>query len=139
MSAGVLARGARQGERCLSMELRMTSSLRMQAVRANFFGFASSHQPLVEVPDDGDCSDWPPAPPCTRLHGSGRVRPKTVRLPRSVPLSRLKGSHSHQGGDLPAVQSAQLRQVGQEGEGRAALQRRGRCAGGRPSHAIRGL
>ena len=28
-----------QGERCLSMELRITSSLRMQAVRATFFGF----------------------------------------------------------------------------------------------------
>ena len=27
-----------QGERCLSMELRITSSLRMQAVRATFFG-----------------------------------------------------------------------------------------------------
>ena len=37
-SAGVLACSARQGERDLSMELSMTSSLRMQAVRATFFG-----------------------------------------------------------------------------------------------------
>ena len=29
----------------------------------------------------------------------------------------VEGSHSHQGGDLPAVQRAQLRQIGQEGEG----------------------
>ena len=34
-SSGVVFR---QGEPCLSMELRMTSSLRMQAVRASFFG-----------------------------------------------------------------------------------------------------
>ena len=31
-----------QGERCLSMELRITSSLRMQAVRANFFGLPAA-------------------------------------------------------------------------------------------------
>ena len=33
---------SRQGERCLSMELRITSSLRMQAVRANFFGLPAA-------------------------------------------------------------------------------------------------
>ena len=37
-SAGVPGCSARQGERDLSMELSMTSSLRMQAVRATFFG-----------------------------------------------------------------------------------------------------
>ena len=29
----------------------------------------------------------------------------------------VEGSHSHQGGDLPTVQGAQLRQVRQKGEG----------------------
>ena len=34
---------SRQGERCLSMELRITSSLRMQAVRASFFGLPAAN------------------------------------------------------------------------------------------------
>ena len=33
---------SRQVERCLSMELRITSSLRMQAVRASFFGLPAA-------------------------------------------------------------------------------------------------
>ena len=41
-SAGVLACSACQGERDLSMELSMTSSLRMQAVRATFFGLPTA-------------------------------------------------------------------------------------------------
>jgi len=43
--------------------------------------------------------------------------PQTVRLPLIVPLSRLKGSHSDQRGDLPVAQSAQLGQVSQQSEG----------------------
>ena len=41
-SAEALARSARQGERCLSMELSMTSNLRMQAVRASFLGLPAA-------------------------------------------------------------------------------------------------
>ena len=33
---------SRQGERCFSMELRMTSSLRMHAVRASFLGLPAA-------------------------------------------------------------------------------------------------
>ena len=39
-------------ERCLSMELRITSSFRMQAVRASFFGLPAASNRCVEVPDD---------------------------------------------------------------------------------------
>ena len=33
----------RQGELCLSIELRITRSLRIQAVRANFFGLPEAN------------------------------------------------------------------------------------------------
>ena len=46
IDAGVLTSSARQGERDLSMELSVTSSLRMQAVRATLFGLpAGSRRP----------------------------------------------------------------------------------------------
>lgn len=41
-SAGILASSARQGERRLTMELSMTSSFRMQAVKATFFGLPAA-------------------------------------------------------------------------------------------------
>ena len=41
-STGVPARSARQEELDLSMELSITSSLRMQAVRATFFGLPAA-------------------------------------------------------------------------------------------------
>ena len=45
------------------------------------------------------------------------VRPPQTRLfPRTVPLSRLKGATPQQRGDLPSVQRAQLRQLGQQCE-----------------------
>ena len=80
-----------------------------------FIRFASSHQPLVEVPDDGivatghqsshvqDCAD----PGASAPNGTSASQCATVPV---------EGSLSHQGGDLPAVQGAQFRQVGQEGE-----------------------
>ena len=45
-SAGVVALSARHGEPYFSIELRITNSLRMQAVRATFLGLpeASSRQ-----------------------------------------------------------------------------------------------
>ena len=49
------------------------------------------------------------------MYRTARTRarpPQTVRLPRRVPLSRLKGATPTRA----AVQRAQLRQVGQEGE-----------------------
>ena len=46
----ISALGSRQGERCLSMELRITSSLRMQAVRGQLLRLTSGQQALVEVP-----------------------------------------------------------------------------------------
>ena len=54
------------------------------------------------------------------MYRTARTRerpPQTRRLPRMVPLSRLKGAHAHQRGDLAPVQGAKLRQVGQESEG----------------------
>ena len=51
------------------------------------------------------------------MYKTARIRarpPHTVRLPRSCAAVPVEGSHSHEGGDLPAVQRAQLRQIGQE-------------------------
>ena len=56
-------------------------------------------------------------PPMYRAARTRARPPHTARLSRSVPLSRLKGDTPTQAGDLPAVQGAQLRQVGQEGGG----------------------
>ena len=108
------------------MELRITSSLRIQAVRASFLGL-----PVVEVLDDGvEAAGY------QRSHVQGGTDPG-ASTPDGAFASEsaavpVEGSHSHQGGDLPAVQRAQLRLVGQEG-----LQRLGRCARGRPSLATR--
>jgi hypothetical protein len=37
--------------------------------------------------------------------------PQTVRFPRNVPLSRFRGCHSHQRGDLFAGQGAEFGQI----------------------------
>ena len=76
----------------------------------------SRQQTLVEVPDDGVV-----AASYQRSHVQGSTDPGAPSPDRpfapqcaAVPV---EGSHAHQGGDLPAVQGAQLRQVGQKGEG----------------------
>ncbi len=103
-----------QDEPYLSMELRIISSLRIQAVRASFFGLRQ--QALVEVPDDRveaagyqrshveGCADPGPSTP------DGAFAPQGTTVP-------VEGSHAHQGSDLPAVESAQFGQVCQKGKG----------------------
>ena len=77
---------------------------------------ASGQQPPVEVTDDGV-----PATGHQRSHVQGGTNPGAPAPDSSfapqgaaVPIQR---SHSHQSGDLPVVQCAQLGQVSQEGEG----------------------
>ena len=78
-----------------------------------FLGFTSSQQPLVEVSYDGV-----EAAGHQRSHVEGGTDPCAstpdgafTSQSATVPVER---SHPHQGGDLPAVQGAQLRQVRQE-------------------------
>ena len=76
----------------------------------------SIQKPLVEVPYEGvEAAGY------QRSHvqgGSdpGASTPDGAFAPQRAAVP-VEGSHTHQGGDLPAVQRAQLRQVGQEGEG----------------------
>ncbi len=62
------------------------------------------------------------------MYRAARTRarpPKTVRVPRRVPLSRLKGAAPNSAGDLTGVQGAQLRQlVGAPGRPYSARKRR---------------
>ena len=77
----------------------------------------SGQQPLIEVADDGV-----EATSCQRPHvqdcaypGASAPDGPLASQGAAVPV---EGSHSHQGGDLPAVQRAKLRQVGQKSEGK---------------------
>ena len=88
------------------MELRITSSFRIQAVRATFFGLPA--EPLVEVPDDGVVATG-----CQHVQGgtnSGAPTPDCSSASHRAAVA-VEGSHSDQSGDLPAVQRAQLRQI----------------------------
>ena len=54
------------------------------------------------------------------MYKTARIRalpPNTVPFAPQRATVPVEGSHSHQGGDLPAVQGPQLRQVRQKGEG----------------------
>ena len=77
----------------------------------------SRQQPLVEVPDDGVA-----AAAHQRSHVQGSANPGASApdgpLDSQGAAVPVEGSHSHQGGDLPAVQCAQLRQVSQKSEGK---------------------
>ena len=78
--------------------------------------FASRQQLLVEVPDHGVPAGRGQCPHVKDAPYSGATAPDGAFAPQSAAVPVL-GSHAHQGGDLPAVQRAQLRQVGQQSEG----------------------
>ena len=71
---------------------------------------------MVEVPDDGV-----EATSCQRPHVQdcaypGAPTPYGAFAPQRATVP-VEGSHSNQGGDLPAVRGAQFRQVRQKGKG----------------------
>ena len=78
-------------------------------------GLSSGQQQLVEVPDDGvEAAGYQR----THVQGGadpGASTPDGAFAPQGAAVP-VEGSHLYQGGDLPAVQRAQLRQIGQESE-----------------------
>ena len=78
--------------------------------------FASRQQPLVEVADDGVVAGCGQRPHVKGAPHSGAPAPDSAFASQDATVP-VEGSHAHQGGDLPAVQGAQLRQVGHQSEG----------------------
>ena len=81
-----------------------------------FLGLTGGQQPPVEVPYDGVV-----LASLQRSHvqgGSdpGAAAPDGAFAPQGATIP-VEGGHAHQGGDLPTIQRAQLRQVGQQREG----------------------
>ena len=106
----------RQGERRLSMELRVTSSLRIHATRGHLLRLTGGQQSLIEVSYDGVAAGRGQRPHVEGGPHTGPSAPDGAFAPQS-PAVPVEGSHAYQCGDLPAVQRAQLRQVGQQSEG----------------------
>ena len=103
-----------QDEPYLSMEVRIISSLRIQAVRASFLGFRQTTDAGV---------------PYDQVEAAGYHRPHVkgfADLGSSTPDGAfglqgttvpVEGGHAHQGSDLPAVESSQFGQAGQKSIG----------------------
>ena len=74
---------------------------------SQLLGLTSGQQPLVEVPDDG----------IEATGGQGSHVQDSADPGASTPdgafATPIEGSHPHQGGDLSAVQGAQLWQMGE--------------------------
>ena len=100
----------------------------------HLFRLTSCQQPLIEVADDGIVTGRGQGPHVENTPNPGASAPDGASASQGTAVP-VEGRHAHQGRDLPSVQSAQLGQVGQQGE-RAAPPRRERCAEGRPSRAI---
>ena len=94
----------------------MTSSLRMHATNASFFRLAGCQQPLVEVPDSRVVAGGHQGSHVEDGPHPGASAPDGAFVPPGAAVA-VVGSHAHQGGDLPAIQRTQLRQIGQQSEG----------------------
>ena len=75
----------------------------------HLLGLAGREQPLIEVPYDGVVAAGYQRPHVEGAAHSGTSAPDTPFAPQGAAVT-VEGSHPHQGGDLPAFQSAQLRQ-----------------------------
>ena len=71
----------------------------------------SRQQPLVEVPDDGVVATGHQSSHVQGSANPGASAPDGPLASQGAAVP-VEGSHSHQGGDLPAVQCAQLRRGG---------------------------
>ena len=92
-------------DRCLSMELRITSSLSMHACESQLLRLASNQQPMVEVTDYGII---PRCHQCAHIQRGTHLGPSTPYRAASPQTATVpvEGRHSDQGGDLLAVQRA---------------------------------
>ena len=96
------------------MALRMVKSLRIHAVRDTFLALPAANRRWYK------CSKhWvvPTAHQCRHVKDGADPGPASPNRPlaphcATVPVD---ASHTHQGGDLPPVQGAQLREVNQQG------------------------
>ena len=82
---------------------------------SQFLRLAAGQQSLVEAADDGVAATGYQRSHVQGSSNSGAPTPDGAFAPQGATVP-VEGSHTDQGGDLPAVQGAQLRQVGQEGE-----------------------
>ena len=74
-------------------------------------GLASGQQPLIKGSNEGIVAAGYQRPHVEGRSHLGASTPDSALAPQRAAVP-IEGSHSHQGGDLPAVQGAQLRQVG---------------------------
>ena len=98
------------------MMLMMDSSLRMQAVIATLYGFCFGQQTLIELFDN-----WVEARGGQRGHveHAADAGAAAVDVPRPSLLAAvaIEWRHPNELADLLAIKRAQLRQVGEQGEG----------------------
>ena len=83
--------------------------------QGHFLRLTDRQQPLVEVADDGIVTGRGQGPHVENTPNPGASAPDGASASQGAAVP-VEGRHAHQGRDLPSVQSAQLGEVGQQGE-----------------------